>query len=107
MSTDVTTPAAYTIAEACAVAGIRRTTLYKEIRSGDLRAVKIGGRTVILVDDLRRWLDGRPPIIPDRLRLVRNCSDGSEAASPFEQLKNVSRASAEPQRRDRRRQSRR
>ena len=89
------TPAAYTIAEACAAAGIRRTTLYKEIRSGDLRAVKIGGRTVILVDDLRRWLDGRPPIIPDRLRLVRNC------------LKNVSRASAEPQRRDRRRQSRR
>ena len=52
MSTDRTTPAAYTIAEACAVAGIRRTTLYKEIRAGDLRAVKIGGRTVILVDDL-------------------------------------------------------
>jgi excisionase family DNA binding protein len=56
--------AAYTIAEACAVAGIRRTTLYKEIHSGELRAVKIGGRTVILVDDLRRWLDGRRSIIP-------------------------------------------
>jgi excisionase family DNA binding protein len=53
---------AYSIAEACAVAGIRRTTLYKEIRSGDLRAVKIGGRTVILADDLRRWLNRRPPI---------------------------------------------
>ena len=57
---------AYSIAEACAVAGIRRTTLYKEIRSGGLRAVKIGGRTIILVDDLRRWLNGRPSIIPER-----------------------------------------
>jgi excisionase family DNA binding protein len=57
---------AYSIAEACAVAGIRKTRLYKEIRSGDLRAVKIGGRTVILADDLRRWLNGRPPIIPDQ-----------------------------------------
>ena len=55
---------AFSIAEACAVAGIRRTTLYKEIRSGDLRAVKIGGRTVILADDLRLWLKGRPPITP-------------------------------------------
>jgi excisionase family DNA binding protein len=64
MATDRPTPAVYTIAEACAVAGIRRTTLYKEIRSGDLRAVKIGGRTVILVNDLRRWLDCRPAITP-------------------------------------------
>jgi excisionase family DNA binding protein len=99
------TPAAYTIAEACAVAGIRRTTLYKEIRSGDLRAVKIGGRTVILVNDLRRWLDGRPPIIPKPRGLVRNCSDGSEAVPPFAKLKNASCASAEPQRRIRRPQS--
>lgn len=58
-------PAVYTIAEACAVAGIRRTTLYKEIRSGGLEAVKIGGRTVILVNELRRWLDRRPPVIPE------------------------------------------
>jgi len=56
----------FTIAEACAVAGIRRTTLYKEIHSGELRAVKIGGRTIILVDDLRRWLNGGPSIIPER-----------------------------------------
>jgi excisionase family DNA binding protein len=66
MATLRTMPAVYTIAEACAVAGIRRTTLYKEIRSGDLRAVKIGGRTVVLADDLRRWLNERPPIIPDQ-----------------------------------------
>jgi excisionase family DNA binding protein len=68
MVTDRTTPAVYSIAEACAVAGIRRTTLYKEIRSGALRAVKIGGRTVILTNDLRRWLDCRPAIIPEPLQ---------------------------------------
>ena len=96
MSTNRTTPAVYTIAEACAAARIGRSTLYKHIRIGDLRAIKIGSRTCVPIDELYRWLlDGRPPIIPDRLRLVRNC------------LKNVSRASAEPQRRDRRRQSRR
>jgi excisionase family DNA binding protein len=57
---------AYSIAEACAVAGIRKTTIYKEIRSGELSAVKIGGRTVILADDLRCWLNGRAPIIPEQ-----------------------------------------
>jgi excisionase family DNA binding protein len=62
---DTKTSLAYSIAEACAVSGIRRTTLYKEINSGGLRAVKIGGRTVILLDDLRRWLDGRNSIIPE------------------------------------------
>jgi excisionase family DNA binding protein len=62
---DRKTSLAYSIAEACAVSGIRRTTLYKEINSGELRAVKIGGRTVILADDLRCWLDGKAPIEQD------------------------------------------
>jgi excisionase family DNA binding protein len=53
---------AYTIAEACAVAGIRRTSLYRAIRSGKLRAIKCGGRTLVLPDDLRRWLEGLPPV---------------------------------------------
>jgi excisionase family DNA binding protein len=55
----------YSIAEACAVAGIRRTTLYKFIRAGQLRAIKIGGRTLILAQDLHRWLEGMPPVICD------------------------------------------
>jgi excisionase family DNA binding protein len=57
---------AYNIAEACALAGIRKTTLYKKIRCGELRAIKIGGRTAILADDLRRWLNERPPIISEQ-----------------------------------------
>jgi excisionase family DNA binding protein len=53
---------AYSIAEACAIAGIRRTTLYNNIRAGKLRAIKIGSRTLILAPDLYRWLDGMPPL---------------------------------------------
>jgi excisionase family DNA binding protein len=52
----------YTVAEAWAVAGIGRSSLYKAIRSGQLRAVKCGKRTLLLPGDLRRWLEGLPPL---------------------------------------------
>jgi excisionase family DNA binding protein len=61
---EMTTRIVYSIAEACAIAGIRRTSLYNAIRAGDLRAIKIGGRTFILARDLYRWLHGMPPIPP-------------------------------------------
>lgn len=54
------TPAVYTIAEACAVARIGRSTLYKHIRAGNLRAIKIGSRTCIPIDELYRWLEAMP-----------------------------------------------
>jgi excisionase family DNA binding protein len=50
------TPLAYSIAEACEVARIDRTSIYEAINSGKLIARKNGRRTVILSDDLRRWL---------------------------------------------------
>jgi excisionase family DNA binding protein len=55
-------PIAFNITEACASGGIGRTTLYEAIRAGELRAVKRGRRTLILVDDLRRWIVNLPPI---------------------------------------------
>jgi excisionase family DNA binding protein len=56
------TPAVYTIAEACAVARIGRSTLYKHIRIGDLRAIKIGSRTCVPIDELYRWLNAMPSV---------------------------------------------
>jgi excisionase family DNA binding protein len=46
----------YSIEEAVLASSVGRSLIYEEIRAGNLRATKIGRRTVILADDLRAWL---------------------------------------------------
>jgi excisionase family DNA binding protein len=58
----MSTPLAYSIAEACEAARVGRTAIYEAIRSGALRARKRGRRTLVLVDDLRRWLEKLPAV---------------------------------------------
>jgi excisionase family DNA binding protein len=61
-------PLAYSIAEACSVARAGRTALYEAIRSGALRAVKRGRRTLVLADDLRHYLESLPAVAPKAVR---------------------------------------
>jgi excisionase family DNA binding protein len=50
------------IIEAARTAGIGRTSIYEALSSGDLKARKLGRRTVILNSDLRAWLASLPPL---------------------------------------------
>lgn len=49
---------AYSIKEACKASSLGRTTLYAHISAGRLRAVRIGGRTVIPAEALHALILG-------------------------------------------------
>ena len=51
---DDTNKLAYSIKEACRATSLSKTTIYAKIAAGKLRAVRIGGRTVIPADSLRQ-----------------------------------------------------
>jgi len=49
---------AYSIKEACLASSLGKTTIYAHITAGHLRAVRIGGRTVIPADSLHALING-------------------------------------------------
>ena len=62
----MTTPLAHTIPEVCSAVREGRTGIYKAIREGRLRAVKRGSRTLVLPEDLRRYVESLQAIQPKR-----------------------------------------
>jgi excisionase family DNA binding protein len=53
---------ALTVAEACLAARVGKTVLYEAIASGRLAARKRGRRTLVLPEDLKRWIEALPAI---------------------------------------------
>ncbi len=49
------------ISEACRISGLSRSEIYRRLATGDIRAVKSGSRTLILVDSLAEHLARLPP----------------------------------------------
>lgn len=55
-----TQPLAYSIEEACKVAGLGRSMLYEELRAQRLKGRKAGRRTLIMHADLVAYLENLP-----------------------------------------------
>jgi excisionase family DNA binding protein len=72
---------ALTISEACEVARASRTTLYRAIGRGELAARKRGRRTIVLVDDLRNWIENLPKLSVDAPRAARATSTTSRSTN--------------------------
>jgi excisionase family DNA binding protein len=69
-------PLAMTVKQACARACIGKTSFYRELSLGRIRAVRRGRRTLILAVDLDEWLNNLPPVRPK----ARNGGGKSKAA---------------------------
>ena len=53
---DLNDKLALSIPEACALAGVQRDSLYREINAGRLRTAKVKGRRLIRRKSLEQWL---------------------------------------------------
>lgn len=48
------------IPDACRITGLARSSIYREIAAGRIKAVKAGKRTLLPMDSLRAWLASLP-----------------------------------------------
>jgi hypothetical protein len=53
-------PVAAPIPAACLISGLSRSEIYRRLAAGDIRAVKSGSRTLILLDSLKAHLSSLP-----------------------------------------------
>jgi excisionase family DNA binding protein len=53
---------AFSIDEVAIRSGLGRDAIYDAIRTGRLKAKKMGRRTIIMTDDIRQFLDNLPPL---------------------------------------------
>ena len=53
-------PLAVGILEGAHIIGVKRSTMYREINAGRIKALKLGKRTVILMATLQAYLDSLP-----------------------------------------------
>ncbi|GAA4642002.1 hypothetical protein GCM10023115_03140 [Pontixanthobacter gangjinensis] len=52
------TKLAYSVQEACAATSLGRTSIWNHIKEGRLRAIRVGGRTLIPADALHSLIEG-------------------------------------------------
>jgi excisionase family DNA binding protein len=64
MKVDVDSKLAFTINETCEVSGLGRNTVYRLIGRGELPSRMVGGRRLILKEDLQSVLKGTPVTMP-------------------------------------------
>jgi excisionase family DNA binding protein len=53
---DAFSPIAYSIREVSALTSVSRSLVYENIRSGLLKTIKVGRRTLVLREDVEAWL---------------------------------------------------
>src|ERR1700741_1752073 len=80
-------PLALSIAQFCAMTSLGRTFVYAEIKSGRLPVRRHGGRTVILMDDAKRYLRGE----------TAGPADGMSRGGPVERAARQLRMTAYPE----------
>ena len=59
MQTSNNAPLANTIPEACRRLSIGKTTLYQLMTTGEIKAIKVGTRTLIPETELQRFIESR------------------------------------------------
>jgi hypothetical protein len=61
MAMNMSTPKFAPLPQWCALSGMSRTATYNALGRGDLRAIKVGTRTLLDVDAGLAWLRSLPP----------------------------------------------